>query len=541
MVLLESTSNLYQFNSEILHDLTLKDRFKRYDGERSPIRAKVAEYASLTLPWIMPAVDRTQERQSEELPVPAGSIGARAVNHLANKIATSLFIPSMPFMKLDVTEAGYVQAEQIDGLSRAALDTLLAKVEHEAISSINAAQHRAQSVLAVKQAIITGNALLYYPEDGAVQVYNFHDYVWKRNMEGEVVEFLTCERVNTEQLTPELNKQLEDKNLKPIHDHVSVEIFTRVHRKYTGINKYVWKVQQAIEDIELDIDNDLDAQYKADELPWMFITWNLARGEDYGRGLIEDYYYAFEAHRILSASQMRMFAIMANKKFFVEPGAVTNPEMLNRITESPPGSFHELPKDSVWTIEHVDAEVSVVYEKIQALEREIAQSFLLNSAAVREAERVTAEEIRMQVQELETSFGGIYSKLATDWQVPLGKLLLVRVKAKDILDIPEVTMTVVTGIEAMSRMGELENVRTLLSDMAGIGSMAPTVLERLKLSDLWMLMASLRGIDAFKIIYTDKEFQELKQAEQEQAMQQQQQLQQSQAAADTQTALAQSM
>lgn len=529
------------FNEAQLQDLTLKDRFKKYDGERGPIRAKVAEYASLTLPWIMPSVDGKSDSQHEEMPVPAGSVGARAVNHLANKIASSLFIPSIPFMKLTVTESGYREAQEIEGLSKAALDTLMSKIEHEAVGSINAAQHRAQSVLALKQAIITGNALLYYPEDGAVQVYNFHDFVWKRNMSGDVVEFLTCEKVNTERLTPELNRELENKNIKPKGSHRDVEIYTRVHRSYRSVQDFVWKIEQAIEDVVLDIDNGLDAQYTPDELPWMFITWNIARGEDYGRGLIEDYFYSFEAHRVLSAAQMRMFAVMANKKFFIEPGAIPSPDDVIRITESPPGSFHELPKDSLWTIEHIDNEVAAIYEKIQGLEREIAQSFLLNSAAVRNVERVTAEEIRMQVQELETAFGGVYSKLATEWQVPLGRLLLSRVKAKEILDIPSVTLTVVTGIEAMSRMGELENVRTLLADMAGIGAMPPQMLERLKLSDVWMLMASLRGIDAFKIIYTEDEFNQLQQAQQEQAMQQQMQLQDQQAQSQAMVGLANNM
>lgn len=524
--------------SESLYDMdTIKGRFNKYDNERSPIRAKVAEYASLSLPWIFPAIDRRSERHHEELPVPAGSIGARCVNHLSNKLATSLFLPYMPFMKLNVSEAGYIKAMEDEGIDKATLDSVLSKVEHECAALVNAAEHKAQAVLAIKNLLITGNACIGYIDD-TVQVYNFHDFVIKRNVNGEVRECIILEMVDTASLSTEVQKILEDRGIKSPHAHKSVELFTRYNREYKKPDEYVWKIEQAVDTIPLDIDRGLSAQYKPDDFPLIFLAWNLARGEDYGRGLIEDYFYSFEAHRVLSAAQMRMFAIAANKKFFVEPGAVPVADDLIRITESPPGTFHELPQNSIWTIEHIDSEVSVVDAKIQQIERELAQSFLLNSAAVRDAERVTAEEIRMQTQELEASFGGAYSKLAMEWQTPLAKLLLSKVRASSILSIPEVSMKIVTGIESMSRLGELENFRALLTDMAGIGAMPPQMLERLKMSEVWMLMASLRGIDADKIIYSEERFAEIQQAQQEQELQRQQALAETQATAQGAVALA---
>ena len=49
----------------------------------------------------------------------------------------------------------------------------------------------------------------------------------------------------------------------------------------------------------------------------------------------------------------------------------------------------------------------------------IGRTFLPGAIEVRDAERVTAEEIRMQAQELETSLGGVYSRLAIGFQLPL--------------------------------------------------------------------------------------------------------------------------
>ena len=53
------------------------------------------------------------------------------------------------------------------------------------------------------------------------------------------------------------------------------------------------------------------------------------------------------------------------------------------------------------------------------------RAFMLSTATTRQAERVTAEEkSRCRLQELETSHGGIYSKLADEWQTPLAHIIL---------------------------------------------------------------------------------------------------------------------
>ncbi|WP_265102931.1 portal protein, partial [Acinetobacter baumannii] len=60
----------------------------------------------------------------------------------------------------------------------------------------------------------------------------------------------------------------------------------------------------------------------------------------------------------------------------------------------------------------------------------IGKGFLLSSSIVRDAERVTAEEIRMQANELETSLGGVYSRLAVDFQKPMAYWLTKRAGVK---------------------------------------------------------------------------------------------------------------
>ena len=62
---------------------------------------------------------------------------------------------------------------------------------------------------------------------------------------------------------------------------------------------------------------------------------------------------------------------------------------------------------------------SVALQTMQMIERRLSFSFLLNEAVQRDAERVTAEEIRLMAEQLEQGLGGVYTVLAEELQLPL--------------------------------------------------------------------------------------------------------------------------
>ena len=57
-------------------------------------------------------------------------------------------------------------------------------------------------------------------------------------------------------------------------------------------------------------------------------------------------------------------------------------------------------------------DLRVVVDAIQRFEERMSFAFLLNAAVQRDAERVTAQEIRYMANELETALGGVYSLLS---------------------------------------------------------------------------------------------------------------------------------
>src|SRR5690606_19410025 len=77
---------------------SIEARFNQLDGQRSTILTNCEQYAEWTLPYLFPR-DYTNT-ETVELQNPPDSIGARGVNHLANKVTTTLFRPQGPFFKL---------------------------------------------------------------------------------------------------------------------------------------------------------------------------------------------------------------------------------------------------------------------------------------------------------------------------------------------------------------------------------------------------------------------------------------------------------
>ena len=84
----------------------------------------------------------------------------------------------------------------------------------------------------------------------------------------------------------------------------------------------------------------------------------------------------------------------------------------------------------------------------------LAYAFLLTESTIRNADRVTAEEVRLVTQSIERQLGGIYSVLSSEFQIPLvGRMTEKMERQKKMPKLPKgmVTPTIITGIEALGR------------------------------------------------------------------------------------------
>ena len=142
---------------------------------------------------------------------------------------------------------------------------------------------------------------------------------------------------------------------------------------------------------------------------------------------------------------------------------------------------------------------------------------LLGASLIRQAERVTAEEIRLLANELETSLGGAYSRLAVDIQLPLALWLM------DLIGLTMkgsgFTTTIVTGLDALSRTGDLEELKALFIDLAGLGALPEPLLARLKFDEIAKAFAAARRVNFDSFLKPEAQVQQEQQAQQQQAIQ----------------------
>jgi len=502
----------------------LSNRWRELCGKKNSIVNLAKEYARWTLPYMFPE-DNTA---SVELQLAKDSIGAQAVNHLSNKVVSVLFPPQRMFFRLVVPEqmkqmATAAMAQQSPDLAQAkdAVEKSMVQVEESLLSSekmasdyLDMVQYRPQAVNAAKLLIITGNALEYHPENSPVQVFNLNDYCVQRDLSGQVIEIMTKQSKAFETFSPEVQEQLrmrKEQGRKPYGAQDDICIYTQIKLENDG----KFHVYQAGDNVWLDTEGVV---FTKDKLPWIPLTWNLVTGEDYGRGLVGEYAGAFHAINVLSGALLNLAAIMGDIKFLVNPMSMVDIPELNR---APAGSYHSGKADDVTAIQtNKSNDVQFIASMIERYERQVAQAFLLNSALTRDAERVTAEEIRAQANELETSNGGIYSRLAGTWQVQLANIILDHIDFD--LSSMGIKAKVITGMDSLSRTGELDNIRMFLADLGMLNAVPEDVRAAIDIPAFASVIGTNRQVEYQKFIKSAAQMQ----AERDAAIAQQQALMQ---------------
>lgn len=489
---------------------SLKARWDTLEGRKGSLHERNEKYARWTLPYLYPL----EEQKTEELDTDLDSVGARAVNHLSNKVTETLYPSYRSFLKLELSDDVIKELEEAK-VPITEVDKALVRGEKRVLRDLDIMGHRTAATTAVKYLIVTGNALMYYPDadQSKTQVYSTRDYCVVRDLSGNVIEIITRDMKAFETFTDEVQEALvaSGRKDKKYEDGTDVTLYTHICLKDSG--KY--QVRQAADMIDLDINEN---EYAKKDLPWVPLTWNLVRGEDYGRGMVEDYRGAFGAIDVLSQALIEGIISAAALKFLVNPASVVDIAELNK---APNGSYHAGRDGDVVSVKsdkHLDfQQVRVVLEDYQ---RQIGQAFLLSSEVTRDAERVTAAEIRKDAQELEMAYGGIYSRFTEEWQERVAHLLLSRQDIQIGLD--TIFPTIVTGLDTLSRMGDIDNYRMFADDLSMINALPESVQQYLKMGELITWVGNNRGLDYSKFVKTADEVQ----AEQAEVIQQQQEMMQ---------------
>jgi uncharacterized Zn finger protein len=144
------------------------------------------------------------------------------------------------------------------------------------------------------------------------------------------------------------------------------------------------------------------------------------------------------------------------------------------------------------------------------IERRILEAFLVMN--IRNAERVTAEEVRLTQLELEQSLGGLFSLLTVEFLVPyLNRTLLILQRSNQIPRLPKdvVRPKIVAGINSLGRGQDNESLTRFIATVAQ--TLGPEALMKfINPTEAIKRLAAAQGIDVLNLVRTPEELEQQK-------------------------------
>lgn len=412
------------------------------------------ECSRLTIPSLLPP-DGTNSTTT--LPQPYQSLGAYGVNNLAAKLLMALYPPGNAFFRYLLPESVQEAATaELTAEGRTEMQRKLASIENRVLQRFETSVIRPQKAEAIMHLVVGGNVLTKFESLSEFRMFRIDQYVCRRDAAGNPLDVAIKETIPTRGLDEETKAACQIK-----HDAKTVDVYTAV--SWTD-DTCEWR-----QEINGKVVPGSEGNSPRDVSPWNPLRWKAVPGSDYGRGHVEEYLGDLQSLEGLSQASVEFAAVAAKIVFLVHPGSSTNVEDVNRARsgDSVAGDAGDI---DVLQLEKY-ADFKAVEMTIARLEQRLARAFLIRSGMIRDAERVTAEEIRDVAQELEDTLGGVYTVMAQEEQMPfIRRLLLILTNSGDIPRLPKGTVepVVVTGFQALGRNHSLNKLRGAISDLVSI-------------------------------------------------------------------------
>ena len=474
-----------------------RERYSSLTSGRTQFLDTAVECSELTLPYLVTRDENSTGKR--QLLQPYQSVGAKAVVTLAAKLMLAILPPQTAFFKLQVRDDKLGQT--LDPMMRSELDLSFSKIERLIMDYIAASSDRVVVHQALKHLIVSGNALIFMGKDG-LKHYPLNRYVVERDGNGNVIEIVTKELVSRKVLgispPPTDNPDGEYGDTED-----DAEVYTCVKMDESSGS---WRWHQEVDDMILDGSQSTAPKNAS---PWLVLRFNTVDGEDYGRGRVEEFIGDLRSLDGLSQSLVEGASVASKVVFLVSPSATTKPGTLAKAGN---GAIIQGRPEDVGVVQvGKTADFATAANLAAQLEKRILEAFLVMN--IRNAERVTAEEVRLTQLELEKSLGGLFSLLTVEFLVPyLNRTLLILQRSNQIPKLPKdvVRPKIVAGINSLGRGQDNEALTTFIATVAQ--TLGPEALMKyIDPSEAIKRLAAAQGIDVLNLVRTAEQLDQLKQ------------------------------
>ncbi len=521
-----ATSGAYQGSGSVDPD-SAQGRYEMLQTERNIYLTRAGDAAALTIPSMFPqgsGGDNTLSLGSSgNASQPFQSIGARGVNNLSAKLLLALFPPGATFFRLTVEEKVMKEFKKGGGGDTFnKIEDALRQVEKGIITRMDHKGARRSMFQTLRHLMVAGNALLYIGPKGDFKMHRLDSYVVKRDLKGDPLEIIFREGLSPLNLPEKVRAILSVVNPDQLKRNRGdgeqmgkkagsalevVWLYTRL-----WLDKRTWRLNQEVQGIEIP---GTRSTFPKDKSAYLPLRWQVLDGEDYGRGFVEEYMGDLRSLEAISQSIIEFAAAASKILFMVDEGGITRKQDLQDAISG--DIVDGDAKDVTILMMEKFADFQVVSAVGDKVEKRMEEAFLLNKSVTRQAERVTAEEIRFVASELEQALGGVYATLAQEMQRPMVvRLMALMAKAGDLPSLPDeaIAPQIVTGLEGLGRQSDLAKLDVLLN---GLGqTFGPdAVAEYVSAGDYLRRRATALGLDVETMIRSEEQVQAIRRARQQ--------------------------
>ena len=472
-------------------ELNPKEFYNKFSQARQDYENRAEEISAYTLPYMMmPDGSTSSSNLADKI---SQSYCGRLVNTLKAKMGNSLLPASTSSFRLEPDKEALEILTEGDAEAKSVVYTQLSSWTGAINREIEAQQIRDTLFDMLNQMIIIGSVVIEKIKDDGIKLYSLRSFTVDLDSRGEARAICVVEKKKDlpEGIVPE--KEAEEYNL-----------YTLIERNNEDGK---WYMRQSIEDYPV----GEEAKYTDETLPFQYVGWTWTEGDKYHRPYAEDYLPDIKSYN--SNSDLLLKGSIASGKivFFVDEKG--NRTRKADVANSKNGAVVNGRADDVTVLQvQKSFDFKIVAERLQDLGKNLAAAFLMNESVTRDAERVTAQEIRFMAQELESSsLSGIYSKLSKK----VSKRIVTWVMQELNVKFQGIDVNVVTGLDALGRSQELQRLDEFVTRAANMNMMA-----WINEAELVQRQAALIGIDTTGLIKTPNQVaQERQQAAQAQAEQ----------------------
>ena len=484
---------------------SVADRFSELDSRRRSKLDRARECALLTVPSLLPPENWSEEY---ELSQPYSSVGSRGVTALSSRMLSALIpLNDLPFFTFNLKSGVEPEIDTSNLLNSMAMQV------YEKMKSKNIREAFFQ---ALQSLVVVGDVAVKLEEDFTFRCIRFDHYVAIRDVVGDLIEFIHLEFVPDETPLP-----TDYVNNSFGYGNYTRSGFKTIYCRYVLAEDGRWHGYKEDENGQT-VDEGIFEVF-----PYAVLRWSSVVSENYGRSKCEE---VFGDLKTLEAYTESLINGMAASTFFmgVSPTGVTE---LTDLASAQNGEWVAARAEDMYVIspaQTMNPQIQQTQQSVEMMRREIGEAFLMNRGSIRNAERVTATEVRMIGQELEQVLGGAFSSIARDLLVPMvQRTIFLMLESNDIDprlseeffdEKGRLSFDIITGLQALSRDTELQKLMQMGEMVRNLPEQA---VQYFKFDEYGRALISALGFDPTNWVRTDDDLRQ----EQEDEMRKQQEMQ----------------